>query len=126
MKKKMRKAIEDLCQESIAAALISATYNLSGMIKKVKERNNDRSFNALDIVHLSKMTKLLTSEDNIDTDDPTINSHCETLKRHLATFNLQLDRVQSDGDCASGTILRQVRKPVHNEAGQLLEHLSRL
>ena len=26
--------IEDLCQESIAAAIISATYNLSEMIKK--------------------------------------------------------------------------------------------
>ena len=78
----MVETIEDLCQESIAAALISATYNLSEMINKVKEKNNDRSFNALDIVHLSKMTKLLTSEDNIDTDDPTINSHSETLKRH--------------------------------------------
>ena len=89
----MVETIEDLCQESIAAALISAPYNLSEMIKKVKEKNNDRSFNALDIVHLSKMTKLLTSEDNIDTDDPTINSHSETLKWHLATFNLQLDRV---------------------------------
>ena len=66
------------------------------MIKKVKEKNNDRSFNALDIVHLSKMTKLLTSEDNIDTDDPTISSHSETLKRHLATFNLQLDRVRAN------------------------------
>ena len=87
----MVETIEDPCQESIAAALISATYNLSEMIKKVKEKNNDRSFNALDIVHLSKMTKLLTSEDNIDTDDPTINSHSDTLKRHLATFNLQLD-----------------------------------
>ena len=72
------------------------------------------------------MTKLLTSEDNIDTDDPTINSHSETLKRHLATFNLQLDRVQSDGDCAFRTIMRQVRKLVHNEAGQLSEHLRRL
>ena len=122
----MVETIEDLCQESIAAALISATYNLSEMIKKVKEKNNDRSFNALDIVHLSKMTKLLTSEDNIDTDDPTINSHSETLKRHLATFNLQLDRVQSDGDCAFRTIMRQVRKLVHNEAGQLSEHLRRL
>ena len=118
--------IEDPCQESIAAALISATYNLSEMTKKVKEKNNDRSFNAFDIVHLSKMTKLLTSEDNIDTDDPTINSHSETLKRHLATFNLQLDRVQSDGDCAFRTIMRQVRKLVHNEAGQLSEHLRRL
>ena len=91
MKMKMRKAIEDLCQESIAAGLISATYNLSEMVKKLKEKNNDRSFNALYIVHLSKITKLLTSEDNIDTDNPTINSHSETLKRHLATFNLQLD-----------------------------------
>ena len=49
----MVETIEDLCQESIAAALINATYNLSEMIKKVKEKNNDRSFNALDIVHLT-------------------------------------------------------------------------
>ena len=88
--------------------------------------NNDLSFNALDIVHLSKMTKLLTSKNNIDTDDSTINSHSETLKRHLAIFNLQLDRVQSDGDCAFRTIMRQVKKLVHNEAGQLSEHLRRL
>ena len=53
----------------------------------------------------------------------TVSIH---LKRHLATFNLQLDRVQSDGDCAFRTIMRQVRKLVHNEAGQLSEHLRRL
>ena len=49
----MVETFEVLCQESIAAALNSATYNLSEMIKKVKDKNNDRSFNALDIVHLT-------------------------------------------------------------------------
>ena len=39
MKMKMRRAIEDLCQESIAAALISATFRNDKESKREKQRS---------------------------------------------------------------------------------------
>ena len=70
----MAKNINDLCQESVAAAIISATSNLQELVQNVVERCSDRSFDALDIIYLNRMTKLVCTEHNEDSDNPTINS----------------------------------------------------
>ena len=122
----MAESVEDLCQESVAAAIISEMLNLKEMIESVGKKSCDRSFNALDILHLNKMTKLLNVEDIIDTEDPTVNSNDQTLQRHLAKFNLQLDKVIADGDCAFRSIVRQVTKRARDDQGQILTHLKSL
>ena len=79
---------EDLCQDSVAAAkIITEMFNVKDLIEKVDKKSFDRSFNALDILHFNKMTKLLNVEDTIDSADPTVDSNNETLQRHLAKFN---------------------------------------
>ena len=70
------------------------------LIDNIGSKNCDRSFNALDIIHLINMSDILTVEENSEIDDPTINSHTETLNRHLGGFNLEIDAIEPDGDCA--------------------------
>lgn len=121
----MAKNINDLCQESIAAAIIAATFNLQELVENVAKRCSDRSFDTLDLC-LNRMTNLLCTEYDEDSDDPTINSHCDTLKRHLASFNLELDIIEPDGDCAFRSIVRQVSKLAQEELGLVCGHLQSL
>ena len=122
----MAENVEDLCQESVAAAIITEMFNVKDLIEKVDKKSCDRSFNALDILHLNKMTKLLNVEDTIDSADPTVHSTKETLQRHLAKFNLQLDKVTPDGDCAFRSIVRQINKRTHDAQDQASIHLKSL
>ena len=50
------------------------------------------------------------NEDTIE--DPTIVKHMSSLKRHLAGFDLQMDEVTRDGDCAFRNIVRQIHSLV--------------
>ena len=117
---------EDLCQDSVAAAIITEMFNVKDLIEKVDKKSFDRSFNALDILHFNKMTKLLNVEDTIDSADPTVHSNNETLQRHLAKFNLQLDKVTPDGDCAFRSIVRQITKRTHDVQDRVSTHLKSL
>ena len=72
------------------------------------------------------MKKLLRSEYNKDSNDPTINSHYDTLRRDLASFDLELDAIDPDGDCAFCSIVRQVSKLAQEEPGLVCEHLQSL
>lgn len=121
----MAENINDLCQESIAAAIIAATFNLQELVEDVAKRCSDRSFDALDL-YLNRMTNLLCTEYDEGSDDPTISSHCDTLKRHLASFNLELDIIEPDGDCAFRSIVMQVSKLAQEEPGLVCGHLQSL
>ena len=122
----MAENVEDLCQDSVAAAIITEMFNVKDLIEKVDKKSCDRSFNALDILHFNKMTKLLNVEDTIDSADPTVHSNNETLQRHLAKFNLQLDKVTPDGDCAFRSIVRQITKRTHDVQDRVSTHLKSL
>ena len=107
--------VEDLFQGSIAASILTAMRNLQELIDNIGSKNCDRFFNALDIIHLINMSDILTVEENSEIDDPTINSHTETLNRHLGGFNLEIDAIQPDGDCAFRSVVRQATKRACNE-----------
>ena len=108
--------IEDLCQEQVAGAIITEMLNVRKLIENVSKRNSDRSFNALDLLHMNKLHNLLNVEDSIMvTDDPTIDTNAQTLQRNLAKFNLELDNVPPDGDCAFRSIVRQISKRANKE-----------
>ena len=86
--------VEDLFQESIAASILTVMCNLQELIDNIGSKNCDRSFNALDIIHLINMSAILTMEENSEIDDPKIISHTETFNRHLGRFNLEIDAIQ--------------------------------
>ena len=117
--------VEDLFQESIAASILTVMCNLQELIDNIGSKNCDRSFNALDIIHLINMSSIITVEENSEIDDPTINSHTETLNRYLGGFNLEIDAIQPDGDCAFRSVVRQVTKRACNET-QISAHLRSL
>ena len=97
----MADCIEDLCQEQVASAIITEMLNVRELIENVSKRSSDRSFNALDLLHMNKMHNLLNVEESIMvTDDPTINTNEQTLQRNLAKFNLELDNlsIYREGD----------------------------
>ena len=119
--------IEDLCQEQVAGAIITEMLNVRELIENVRKRSSDRSFNALDLLHMNKLHNLLNVEDFIMvTDDPTINTNEQTLQRNLAKFNLELDNVPTDGDCAFRSIVRQISKRANKEPTAVSTHLRSL
>ena len=119
--------IEDLCQEQVAGAIITEMLNVRELIENVSKRSSDRSFNALDLLHINKLHNLLNVEDStMVTDDPTINTNEQTLQRNLAKFNLELDNVQPDGDCACRSNVRQISKRVNKEPSTVSTHLKSL
>ena len=101
----MADCIEDLCKEQVADKIITEMLNVRELTENVSKRSSDWSFNALDL-HTNKMHNLLNVEDSIMvTDNPTINTNEQTLQRNLTKFNLELDNVQPDGDCAFRSIV---------------------
>ena len=78
----------------ISASILTVMCNLQELIDNIGSKNCDRSFNALDIIHLINMSAILTVEENSEIDDPTIISHTETLNRYLGGFNLEIDAIQ--------------------------------
>ena len=65
--------VEDLFQESIAVSILTVMCNLQELIDNIGSKNCDRSFNALNIIHLINMSDILTVEENSEINDPTIN-----------------------------------------------------
>ena len=68
------------------------------------------------------MSDILTVEKNSEIDVPTINSHTGTLNRHLGGFNLEIDAIQPNGDCAFRSVVRQATKRACSET-QISAHL---
>ena len=107
--------IDDVCDEAIAGVILKNAYNLKETIEKTAEQSCSRSFNALDMLSISKMSDVLCIEDNnYHEQEPTINSHMMNLERQLAGFGLKIDPIQRDGDCAFRSVIREITKRAGN------------
>ena len=104
--------IDDLLNETVAGAILDSAYNLKEMIENINKQSCNRSFNAVDMVYLSKMSDALVIEDNFECDDQTIKSNLILLERQLAGIGLQIDPVKRDGDCAFRSIVRELKQRV--------------
>ena len=69
--------IEDICNDAIAGVIVKNAYNLRETIEKTADKSCSRSFNAVDMLGISKMSDVLCIEDNNYEQDPTINSHTD-------------------------------------------------
>ena len=107
--------IDDICNETVAGSILNAATKLQEMIENIDKKNNDRSFNALDLIYLSSFTDALALDGDTVVEDPTINSHLQILERQLAGFGLCVDEVQKDGDCAFRSVIRQFRKRARDD-----------
>ena len=102
----MADIIEDVCNEAIAGVILENGYNLKKAIEKTAEQRSSRSFNALDMLGISKMSDVLCREHKNYEQEPTMNSHMMNLQRQLpAGFGLKIDPIQRDGDCAFRSVI---------------------
>ena len=76
--------IEHVCNKAIAGVILKNGYNLKKTMEKTAEQSSSRSFNALDMLGISKMSDILCREHNNYEQEPTMNSHMMNLQRQLA------------------------------------------
>ena len=112
----------------MARSIITVALNLQEIINNVDAQSCNRAFDPSSLLHLTKLSNLLSFDGASEIDDPNISSHTEDLKRHLAGFGLEIENVNRDGDCAFRSIVRQLLKldPELGENKELLDHLQSL
>ena len=113
--------IHDMYNNTITNLLLSNMVQLHGILENIKKDSQDRCFNAYDvpIMQLSSLKQTLITDDNVS-ENTDVNHH-ELLRKHLASFNLRIDPVIGDGDCAFRSIIVQVQKTQEwNDEGSAL------
>ena len=76
------------------------------MLNEINKQCNDRSFNTYDL-----LVKQSASDDHVlakdaDTDPLSEQDHNSLLIRNLSSFNLEIDPMEGDGDCAFRSIIK--------------------
>ena len=121
----MLENVEDICNDTVTALLMKNTKTMLDMLDEINYQCNDRSFNAYDLPlkHSVGDDHVLASDS--DTDPSSEQDHNSLLIRNLSSFNLEIDPVEGDGDCAFRSIIKQMRKTLEwNDAnGKLTDHL---
>ena len=75
------------------------------MLNEISKQCNDRSFNAYDLpVKQSLGDDYVLAYKDADTDPSSEQDHNSLLIRNLSSFNLEIDPVEGDGDCAFRSI----------------------
>lgn len=102
--------ITDMCTDYVAGSILNVALNLKEIINNVDSQSCNRAFDSSSVLHLSKLSNLLSLDDDTAVYDPNINTHIEDLERHLCRFRLEIDSISRDGDCAFHSIVRQLLK----------------
>ena len=91
--------------------------------------NCNKSLSVSDLTLLTNIPAGLTMyhaqdiENEEDESDPSIAEHDRSLSRNLAGFNLKVDKVARDGDCAFRGVARMLRPICNPEQPEILNHL---
>lgn len=103
--------INDMCNDTIVKLLLKNMTTLHKILENISKDSKNRSFNAFDvpIMQLSSVRPVLITAD-AEALGNTEGNHREVLERNLASFNLHIDPVTGDGDCAFRSIVLQIRK----------------
>ena len=120
-------AVSELCTDYVAGSIINVALNMQEIMDNVNTQNYNRAFDSSSVLHLSKLSDLLSFDDAMEiNNDPNINTHIEDLERLLAGFRLEIDHISKDGDCAFRSIIRQTLKVDLKEKKDLEHHLNLL
>ena len=121
----MLENVEDMCNDTVTALLMKNTKTMLDMLNEINNQCNDRSFNAYDLPVKQSVGDDHVLASDSDTDPSSEQDHNSLLIRNLSSFNLEIDPVEGDGDCAFRSIIKQMRKTLEwNDAnGKLTDHL---
>ena len=118
--------ISELCTDYVAGSIISVAFNLQEIMDNVNTQSYNTAFDSSSVLHLSKLSNLLSLDDAMAINDPNMNTHIEDLERHLAGFRLEMNSISRDGDCAFRSIIKQTLKLDLKEKRELEDYLKSL
>ncbi|RMX37079.1 hypothetical protein pdam_00020042 [Pocillopora damicornis] len=102
--------VQDMCNETVTKLLLKNMTQLRSILENINKDSQDRCFNAYDVplMQLSSVKQTLITDEDVSQN--TDVNHRQLLLKHLASFNLRIDPVSGDGDCAFRSIIVQVQK----------------
>lgn len=124
----MLENVEYMCNETVTALLLKNAKTMVDMLDEINQHSNDRSFNAYDLPVKQSVGDNHVLASDAHTDPSSEHDHTSLLERNLYAFNLLIDSVEGDGDCAFRSIIKQLRNMLEwNDANRkLTEHLEDL
>ena len=119
--------IDDLCSETVAESLIDSAIRTNDIVTSFSRNSVNRSYNSAELLLLADIPNALTFENTYVVDDPTIQEHEDRLRRNLSGFDLEIDEVARDGDCAFRSIVRMLALTYNQSQDKdLIDHLKTL
>ena len=118
--------IEDVYTEFVSKVILDASIELFKVITNLEKKNLNRGLKTIDLLTLANMPDVLSNSSVfLKEDDITINGLVDVLNRNLAAFDLEIEEVIGDGDCAFRSLAKQVVK-VSNGDIKFREHVASL
>lgn len=116
------------CNDTVTALLMKNMKTMLDMLNKINKQCNDRSLNPYDLPVKQSVGDDHVLASDTDTDPSSEQHHNSLLIRNLSSFNLEIDSVEGDGDCAFRSIIKQMqqmRKTFEwiDANGKLTDHL---
>ncbi|PFX34755.1 hypothetical protein AWC38_SpisGene394 [Stylophora pistillata] len=127
--KSVPETISDVCSEVVSESILKAAIGNDEALTTFSRCNCNKSLSVSDLTLLTNIPAGLTmfdaqdSENEGDESDPTIAEHDRSLSRNLAGFNLKVDKVARDGDCAFRGVAPMLRPICNPEQPEILNHL---
>ena len=115
--------VEEMLQVEVANIPITQCFNTFQILQNINSKSSSRSFDAFELLYvidpLSQdypFGKVLGSVcSDLSPPSDLIEAHRKQLKRNLvAAFDLQIEEVVADRDCAFTSIIKQLHKAVRN------------
>ena len=125
--------INDVCTETVAQCIINVSVFAKDIINSLSTDNRDRSYHPEDLLLIADNPDGLSIHHICADDgdfsallDKTIAEHQALLRRHLATFNLVINPLAKDGDCAFRSVVKMIKASYSSNDKPLWEHLKML
>ena len=114
--------VEDMLQAQVVNVLVTQCLDRFDILQNINAQSSSRSFDDFDLPYT--FCKVLGSVcSDLTPSSDVIEAHLKQLKRNLAAFDLEIDAVAGDGDCAFRSIIRQLYKVVPNMTEAAKDHI---
>lgn len=97
------------CNDTVTALLLKNMKTIFNMLDEINQQCNDRSFNLYDLPLKQSVGDNHVHASDVHTDPSSEHDHTSLLERNLYSFNVLIDPVEGDGDCAVRSIIKQLR-----------------
>ena len=107
--------------------ILDVSYDLFKVISNLEKKSYSRGLEVLDLLAMANMPDAISTASVFDKeeDDNTIKGYVDVLNRNLAAFDLEIEAVIGDGDCAFRSSAKQIAR-LSGENGSFKEHLKSL